>query len=169
MVNQRYDFFAWHTMQYPWLKLIISLGLTLGLGLLGGLFTAPEIDGWYSLLQKPSFNPPNAIFAPVWTTLYLLMGISVFLVWKQPDSFQRKRALWLFAVQFVVNFCWSIIFFQLHAIGWALVEIIILWILILATIISFVKISKVAAILLVPYLAWVSFATALTAIIWKLN
>jgi benzodiazapine receptor len=156
-------------MQYPWLKLVIALGLTLGLGLLGGLFTAPEIDGWYASLQKPFFNPPNAIFAPVWTLLYLMMGISVYLVWKQPGSLPRNRALWLFVCQFILNFCWSIIFFRLHAIGWALVEIVVLWILILATITSFVKVSRLAAILLVPYLAWVSFAAVLTGFIYKLN
>lgn len=162
-------FLRYTAMQYPWLKLVISLGLTMGLGLLGGLFTAPEINDWYAGLQKPSFNPPNAIFAPVWTFLYALMGISFFLVWKQPVSHKRNRALVLFAVQFVFNFCWSIIFFQLHAIGWALVEIILLWILVLATITSFVKLSRIAAILLVPYLAWVSFATVLTACIYQLN
>jgi benzodiazapine receptor len=156
-------------MQYPWLKLFLSLGLVMGLGVLGSLFTTPEIGGWYATLKKPSFNPPNSIFAPVWSTLYGLMGISLFLVWKQPASVLRNTALWFFAWQFAFNFCWSIIFFRLHAIGWALVEIVLLWLLILATIVVFIKVSRVAAILLVPYLAWVSFAAVLTAFIWRLN
>jgi benzodiazapine receptor len=156
-------------MRSHWIKLVISLVLTIGLGALGGLFTTPQIDGWYATLRKPSFNPPNAVFGPVWTVLYALMGISVYLVWKQPASARRKTALGLFVCQFALNFCWSIIFFQLHAIGWAFAEIIILWLFIIATIISFMKVSRTAAMLLLPYLAWVSFAAVLTGFIYRLN
>lgn len=150
-------------------KLIISLIATIGIGSLGGIFTIAEIPTWYAGLNKPSFNPPNWLFGPVWTSLYTMMGIAIYLVWKQPETEIRKKAIQLFIVQFVLNFFWSIIFFSLHSIGAALIEIIVMWIFILLTIIQFSKLSKPAAWLLVPYIAWVSFATLLTASIWKLN
>ncbi len=151
------------------IKLVISLIITVGLGSLGGIFTISEIPNWYAGLQKPSFNPPNWLFGPVWTLLYILMGISVYLIWKQPVSTERNIGLMLFALQFVLNFCWSIIFFKQHQLGWALVEIIVMWIFILLTIIWFGKMSSVASWLLVPYISWVSFAAILNAAIWKLN
>jgi benzodiazapine receptor len=150
-------------------KLIIAITLTAGLGLLGGIFTFSEIANWYAGLHKPSFNPPNWLFGPVWTVLYILMGISVWIVWKQPASPGKKSALAVFITQFVLNFCWSLIFFKLHQTGWAFVEICILWVFILFTIIQFGKFSAWAAGLLVPYLAWVSFASLLTLMIWRLN
>lgn len=152
-----------------WLKLIICLLFTVGLGSLGGIFTAGEINGWYTTIQKPSFNPPNGWFGPVWTFLYVIMGLSVYLIWKQPASHKRNTALFVFIIQFIFNFFWSFIFFKLHLIGWALVEIILLWLLILITILSFRKIVPLAAWMLVPYLAWVSFATVLNAAIYFLN
>lgn len=151
------------------MKLIVAVILTVGIGSLGGIFTASEVGTWYAGLQKPSFNPPSWLFAPVWTLLYLLMGISVYLVWKQPPSPARRMATGVFIVQFVFNFLWSFIFFKLHLIGWALAEIIVMWVLILITIVLFARLSRTAAWLLVPYLAWVSFATVLTAAIYKLN
>lgn len=150
-------------------KLVISLLLTVGMGSLGGIFTISEIPNWYAGLQKPSFNPPNWLFGPVWTMLYILMGISVYLVWKQTVSVERNTALTLFVVQFVLNFFWSIIFFKQHQIGWALVEIIVMWFFIFLTIIWFGKISSTASWLMVPYISWVSFASILNAAIWKLN
>lgn len=150
-------------------KLIVSIVLTVGLGSLGGIFTISEIPVWYAGLQKPSFNPPNWLFGPVWTLLYLLMGISVYVIWKQPASSTRNTALTFFMIQFILNFCWSIIFFNQHQLGWALVEIIIMWVAILVTIIWFGKLSSVAAWLLVPYILWVSFASLLNGAIWKLN
>ncbi len=150
-------------------KLIVSIVLTVGLGSLGGIFTISEIPVWYAGLQKPSFNPPNWLFGPVWTLLYLLMGISVYLIWKQPASSVRNTALTFFVIQFVLNFCWSILFFNQHQLGWALVEIIVMWVAILVTIIWFGKLSSVAAWLLVPYILWVSFASLLNGAIWKLN
>ena len=150
-------------------KLVSSLLFTVGLGSLGGIFTISEIPNWYAGLQKPSFNPPNWIFGPVWTLLYILMGISVYLIWKQPDSNIRNTALLLFVVQFILNFCWSIIFFKLHQTGWALVEIIAMWMFIFLTILWFGKLSSTASWLVVPYISWVSFATLLNAAIWKLN
>ena len=151
------------------IKLIISIVLCVSLGSVGGLVTVNEIPPWYATLNKPSFNPPNWLFGPVWTTLYVLMGISVYLIWKQPVSTERNKALQLFILQFILNFCWSFIFFGLHATGWALMEMIALWILILLSILHFAKHSKTAAWLLVPYIAWVSFALLLNAAIWRLN
>lgn len=153
----------------PVIKLILSILFTLGIGTLGGLFTAPEIGGWYATLQKPSFQPPNWLFGPVWSLLYTLMGISLYMVWKQPSSDRRNKALTIFIIQFVLNFSWSIIFFNQHQVGWALVEIVVMWVCILLTIIRFYQIKPAAAWLLVPYILWVSFATALNAAIWKLN
>jgi translocator protein len=151
------------------IKLFTAVILTVGLGAVGGLVTAPEIPLWYAGLNKPSFNPPNWLFGPVWTTLYLLMGVSCYLVWRQPVSVERNKALYLFILQFILNFCWSFIFFGMHETGWALTEMIFLWLTILATIFSFAKFSKTAAWLLVPYIAWVSFAMLLNGAIWRLN
>lgn len=150
-------------------KLIISIVATVGIGSLGAIFTIAEIPNWYAGLNKPSFNPPNWLFGPVWTSLYTMMGIAFYLIWKQLATDTRKKAIQIFIIQFVLNFFWSIIFFSLHSIGAALIEIIVMWIFILLTIIQFSKLSKPAAWLLVPYIAWVSFATLLTASIWKLN
>lgn len=151
------------------IKLITSIVLCVSLGAVGGLVTVNEIPTWYASLNKPSFNPPNWLFGPVWTTLYFLMGVSAYLIWKQPVSIARNQALQLFILQFLFNFCWSFIFFGLHATGWALIEMIALWILILMTILHFAKHSKLAAWLLVPYISWVSFALLLNAAIWRLN
>lgn len=151
------------------IKLVTAVSLTVILGAVGGLVTAPEIPTWYAGLTKPSFNPPNWLFGPVWTTLYILMGISCYLVWKQAPSSERNKALTIFIIQFVLNFCWSFIFFGMHATGWALAEMILLWITILITIFSFARFSKTAAWLLVPYISWVSFAMLLNGAIWRLN
>lgn len=150
-------------------KLILSIVATVGLGSLGGIFTIAEIPTWYAGLNKPSFNPPNWIFGPMWTTLYFLMGISFYLIWKLPISVARILAIRIFIIQFILNFCWSIIFFSMHQIGWALVEIIAMWVFILLTILQFRKLSIPAAVLLIPYLLWVSFASILNGSIWQLN
>jgi tryptophan-rich sensory protein len=140
------------------------------IGGLSGFFTANNVGTWYTTIQKPSWNPPNWIFGPVWTTLYILMGIALYLVWKEDSSdFLKKLAIVFFTLQLVLNFFWSFIFFQQHEMGWALVEIIALWLAILVTIFSFANISKTAAWLLVPYIAWVSFATILNYTLWKIN
>ncbi len=153
-----------------WIKFIVSLLVPLAVGGIAGWLTVPEIPGWYAGLNKPSFNPPNYLFGPVWTSLYALMGIAFFLVWKaDADPGLKKTAMLLFAVQLVLNFFWSLIFFNAHQIGWALVEIIAMWLLILLTIFAFGKISSLAAWLLVPYICWVSFAMLLNAALWKLN
>jgi tryptophan-rich sensory protein len=150
-------------------KLVAALVFTLGFGSLGAVFTAPEINSWYVTLIKPSFNPPNWIFGPVWTTLYLLMGISFYLVWKQPTSPARTAGVLFFLIQFVLNFFWSFIFFRQHAIGIAFIEIVFMWLFIVFTINEFRKLHQWAAWLLLPYLLWVSFASVLNYSIWKLN
>jgi tryptophan-rich sensory protein len=152
------------------MKLIISILIPLLVGTTAGLFTSSGVNGWYAVANKPWFNPPNWIFAPVWTTLYVLMGIALFLVWKSDaDMGIKKTAISLFAVQLVLNFFWSFIFFKMQQPGWAFAEIILMWLMILMTILWFGKISSTAAWLLVPYICWVSFASVLNYSIWKLN
>jgi translocator protein len=152
------------------MKLIISILLPLLTGAIAGFFTTSGVNGWYANAFKPSFNPPNWIFAPVWTTLYILMGIALYLVWRAAAGKTVKQtALTFFAVQLLLNFFWSFLFFSLQQTGWALVEIMLMWVFILLTIIWFGKISSTAAWLLVPYICWVSFATVLNYSIWKLN
>jgi tryptophan-rich sensory protein len=153
------------------IKLTISLIAPQAAGLIGSIFTASSVTGWYSTVTRPELAPPNWIFGPVWTTLFVLMGIALFLVWKKEDSQKKKvkLALQLFVAQLVLNTLWSVIFFGLQSPGWAFVEIIFLWISITLTITVFTPISRLAAWLLVPYLAWVSFAAYLNYSIWVLN
>jgi translocator protein len=154
----------------PIFKLIISIAIPLAVGALSGYFTSESVSGWYSTINKPSFNPPNWIFAPVWTVLYILMGIACYIVWKRSADLHSKRgALIVYGIQLALNFAWSILFFYFQQPGWALAEIILLWIFIFITILQFGKISSVAAWLLVPYIAWVSFAALLNFNIWELN
>ena len=152
------------------LKLIASIIICQLAGFIGSLFTTPAIPTWYKTLTKPAFTPPNSIFSPVWITLFLLMGISLFLVWQKSLKDQKvKIALLFFAVQLVLNTFWSILFFGLKSPLWAFIEIIILWFAILLTIIKFFKVSKPAGILLLPYILWVSFAAFLNFFLWNLN
>ena len=152
------------------LKLILAIIICQAAGLIGALFTRSAIPDWYAFLTKPELAPPNWIFAPVWTTLYLLMGIAAFLVWKRGlDRTDVRLALSIFTVQLVLNTLWSIIFFGLRAPGWAFIEIALMWVAILASIIAFSRISKTAAWLLVPYILWVSFAAYLNYSIYILN
>lgn len=153
-----------------WLALIGFIALSQGAGIVGSLFTTPSIQGWYATLARPQVAPPDWIFAPVWTTLFLLMGIAAFLVWRNGWYRQDvRRALGVFWVQLACNTLWSIIFFGLHDPGVAFVEIIVLWLAIAATIYLFARISRLAAWLLVPYILWVSFASYLNYLIWILN
>jgi len=147
----------------------LSLLIPLAVGGLSGFFTVSAIPGWYQTLEKPAWNPPNWVFGPVWTTLYVLMGIAMYLVWTQPRTPQRQSALLLNAFQLVFNFGWSLIFFNLHAIGWALIEIGVLWVLIVWTMFAYANVYKPAAWLLLPYIVWVTFATILNFTIWRLN
>ena len=154
----------------PIYKLIIAVLIPLAVGSLAGYFTASSVTGWYTTLVKPSFNPPNWLFAPVWTSLYIMMGIALFLVWNSGAAEDVKRtAVTLFIVQLVLNFLWSFVFFYAQQPGWALDNIILMWIFIFLTILWFGKISSLSAWLLVPYICWVSFATVLNFAIWKLN
>ena len=143
-------------------KLVFSVGICLLAGGVGAIFTTQAIPTWYATLNKPILSPPNWVFAPVWTTLYILMGISLYLVWK-------KKIPTIFWIQLVLNAAWSIIFFGWHNPLLALVDIVALWIAIVLTIKSFYKISKLSAYLLYPYLAWVSFAAILNLAIVFLN
>lgn len=152
------------------MKLFISILIPLLVGAISGFFTSSGVNGWFALANKPWFNPPNWIFAPVWTTLYVLMGIALFLVWKaDADKSIKQTAIILFTLQLALNFFWSIIFFKLQQPAWAFVEIILMWLMILLTILWFGKINATAAWLLVPYICWVSFASVLNYSIWKLN
>ena len=151
-------------------KLAIAMFVSLAAGGLGSIFTSSAIPTWYATLTRPALNPPNWIFAPVWTTLFVLMGIATWLIWKQGiDKPKVREALKIFLGQLTLNVLWSFIFFGLHNPGLAFLEIIFLWLAILATILSFSKVSKTAAFLLVPYIAWVSFASYLNLAIWRLN
>jgi benzodiazapine receptor len=150
-------------------RLLASIILPLGVGGIAGLFTAEAVPGWYATLNQPSFNPPNWIFGPVWTLLYILMGISLFLVVKRDRSKERNVAIFVFLTQLALNFGWSIIFFYYHLIGFALLEIILLWISIITMLFLFYKIKPAAAYINIPYLLWVAFATVLNASYYILN
>ncbi len=151
-------------------KLVIAIVVSELAGIIGSVFTISAIPTWYDGLVKPALNPPSWVFGPVWTALYALMGIAAFLIWRMGwERKEVKTALGVFGLQLSLNAIWSIIFFGLHSPGWALVNIILLWLAILGTIIVFYKISRPAAYLLVPYILWVSFASYLNYSIWVLN
>ena len=152
------------------LKLIIAVAVPLAVGGLSGFATAGGVATWYPTLTKPSFNPPAWVFGPVWTVLYIMMGVAAFLVWREGLASEGvKLALTVFAVQLALNGLWSILFFGMQAPGWALVEIIALWLAIIATVVFFWRVVPAAGMLLLPYLAWVSFAAVLNASLWWLN
>ncbi len=153
----------------PIIKLILSLALTLAAGGIAGVFTATAIGTWFETLHHPSFRPPNWLFGPVWTILYILMGISLYLIWKQEATPIRKNALLIFALQLSLNFIWSFLFFYFHAIGFALIEIVALWVCISIMILQFNKVKPVAAYLNIPYIVWVTFALILNAAYFELN
>jgi len=150
-------------------KLLASMIICELAGAMGSVFTISQINGWYAGLVKPSFNPPNWIFAPIWTALFILMGIALYLVWTGKKEISKKKAVQIFAVQLVLNVLWSLVFFGLHSPVMGFLIIVPLWIAIFLTIKEFYKISKVASYLLVPYILWVSFASVLNAFIWFLN
>ena len=153
-----------------YIKLIIAIALPLAAGAIGSSATFTGIDSWYTTLNKPSFNPPNWIFGPVWTTLYILMGISLYLIWQKGLKKEFiKNSFILFIVNLILNSFWSIAFFGLENPGLAFLVIIVLWIVILTLILRFYKINKLASYLLIPYILWVSFASVLNFSIWQLN
>lgn len=151
-----------------WLKLLISIILPQIAGALGALVTISSVGSWYQTIEKPSFNPPSWVFGPAWTLLYIMMGVSLYLIWKSDHPF-KKKALWLFGIQLFLNTIWSPAFFGLESPILGLIVIIPLWVMILVCIRAFFPIDKWASYLLIPYLLWVSFATVLTASIWYLN
>ena len=149
--------------------LVVSVALCLGAGLIGSVFTARSVGEWYATLSKPPWTPPSWVFGPVWSALYVLMGVGGWLVWRQAGSSARTVALVVFALQLALNAAWSAIFFGLRMPGWAFGEILVLWAAILWTVIAFWRVSPIAAWLLLPYLAWVSFASVLNFAIWRMN
>ena len=159
-----------HHNQRPriWL-LVLCIGATLCIGFAGGIATMSNIYGWYENLQKPSFNPPNYIFGPVWTVLYILMGISFYMILQSQKSKGRNFAIGIFAIQLFLNFWWSYLFFSFHWLGASFIEILILWICVLLMIISFYRLNKTASLIQLPYLLWISFASVLNGTIWMIN
>jgi len=155
------------------IKFFLSIFICLSAGFIGSIFTGASVNSWYQTINKPSFNPPNWVFAPVWTILFIFMGIALFLVWSLDASsekfIKRKTALIFFFLQLIFNLLWSLVFFGLRSPIGGLMVILILWILILITIIRFFRINKVSALFLIPYILWVSFAAFLNFTIWVLN
>ncbi len=151
-------------------SLLLAILICESAGLIGSFFTISSVNGWYRTLTKPTLNPPAWIFAPVWTALYFLLGVAVFLIWRRGLKKKDTRiALIVFGIQLFLNAIWSIIFFGGHSPLWAFIDIIALWLFILWTIGKFYKVSRPAALLLLPYLAWVTFASYLNFMIWRLN
>ena len=170
MGTNRIEFVAKPTARNA-LRFVVCLLLCFGVSITGALFTTSDSrEGWYAQLEKPAITPPDWLFAPVWTVLYFLMAVSAFLVWrkglKSPDV---KLALIIFLVQLALNAAWTPLFFGLHLIGWALVDIVAMLIAIIATIFAFLRVSKPAAALLIPYLLWTAFATILNVRLYQLN
>lgn len=157
------------SIKIDWFKLLFAVFICQMAGVIGGLFTSPSIPTWYSTIIKPAFTPPGWVFGPVWTTLYLLMGIALYLVWMCKECPKSNIAIYAFYVQLSLNILWSILFFGLHSIGAALVEIVLLWASIVVTIVLFWRVSKTAAVLLLPYLLWVTFAAFLNYQLFILN
>jgi tryptophan-rich sensory protein len=153
-----------------WLILVLLLMLTLGIGFLGSLVTLPQIPTWYATLNKPSFTPPNGLFGPVWTLLYVMMAVAAWRVWVRAASGTARRlALTAFSVQLALNAVWSPVFFGLRAPAFGLVIILCLLVALAATLVLFWRVDRIAGLLLVPYLAWIAFATALNGAIVVLN
>jgi len=174
-------------------KFLISIIICEFAGIIGSFFTVPQINSWFKNLNKPSFSPPNWIFGPVWTILFVMMGISLYLVWSKKweaknkigsekakswnslsdkfftGSWQKANIILIFAFQLILNILWSVIFFGAQLPGVAFFEILMLWMAILFMIINFYRVSKLSGLLLVPYILWVSFAAVLNYALWILN
>jgi tryptophan-rich sensory protein len=147
--------------------LYFFLVATLGVGAVASLFTSPAIPTWYASLSKPAFAPPNWVFAPVWTALYILMAFAAWRVWKKTGLHSLEMAA--FVLQLALNLGWSVVFFGLHQIDAALVEIVVLDVAVLATLVLFIRRDRPAGLMLLPYLAWILFATFLTRTFGQLN
>ena len=150
-------------------KLVISIVLCQLAGVAGSLLTSPAIPAWYKTLKKPFFTPPDWIFGPVWISLFMLMGVSLFMVWRRQEHPQFKITLTFFLIQLIFNILWSAAFFRLRSPLFGLIDIGLLWVAILLTIQYCLRISKVAGLLLLPYIFWVSFAVFLNFYLWILN
>jgi len=152
-----------------WITLLAWLGLCFAVAGVSGHWTAVEVAGWYKTLRMPSIAPPNWIFGPVWTLLYAMMAVAAWRITLTAPSQERTWALALFLTQLALNFAWSLLFFHWHQIGWAFVEVLVLWALIAASALAFSALDRTAAWMMVPYLAWVSFAALLNFLLWRLN
>ena len=150
-----------------WAVLAGFILICLVVGGIAGAITAPSVDGWYASINKPSWNPPNRVFGPVWTVLYVMMAVAAWLVWRTVNN--TRTAMILFFCQLALNFGWSVMFFGVKSPGLGLAEVILFWLVLLATTLVFFRTSKVAGALMLPYLAWVSFAAFLNFTIWRLN
>ncbi len=151
------------------LALIFFLGVCLTIGAIGGAVTSTSVTTWYPHLRKPSFNPPDWVFSPVWTALYISMAVAAWNIWRRHGRQSTRLAMSLFVGQLALNLAWSILFFGLQQIGLALIEIILLFAAITGTALAFGRLDRVAALLFIPYIAWVGFATLLNLAIWRLN
>ena len=149
--------------------LVLFVALCLGIGALGASVTATSVDTWYAGLVKPSFNPPDQVFGPVWTVLYILMGVAAWRVWRSADWDTTRGPLTLFALQLAINLGWTVVFFGLQKIASAVATIVVLDVAVLVTMLAFRAVDQVAALLMLPYVAWVAFATLLNVAIWRLN
>mgnify|MGYP006293475413 FL=1 len=149
--------------------LIVSVALVAAVAAFGGSFTASGIGSWYESLQKPAWTPPNWLFGPAWTTLYLMMAVAAWLVWKPAGLAAARGPLAAYVVQILLNGVWSAIFFGLKMPGTAFAEIVVLWLAILVTLVLFWRRSKLAGALLMPYILWVTYAGALNFSVWQLN
>ncbi len=154
---------------YQGAVLVLCIAVCFAAAAIGAAFTNPNVPGWYANLDKPAWTPPNRVFGPVWSFLYLLMGISAWQVWRRTGLRAAAVPLALFGIQLLLNAAWSGLFFGLRSPGAALIDILLLWCAILATMVAFRRRSALAGWLMLPYLAWVSFAVALNVAIWNLN
>lgn len=152
-----------------WAAMVLFVLFSLAAGAIGSYFSAPAIPDWYRQLQRPSWTPPDWLFGPVWTVLYILIGLAAWLVWKKAGWRAALPALLLFGVQWMLNAAWSILFFGMGAIGAALLELLALISVIVATTIAFGRIRPAAAMLMLPYLLWCLFAAGLNYAIWRMN
>ena len=151
------------------LLLMVFIILCFSTAALGSVFTNSSLKTWYPTIKKPSWNPPDKVFAPVWTVLYLMMAVAGRMVWERLSQKGFSAPMALFFIQLVLNAVWSVVFFGLRSPGWAFLEVILLWVFISLTMISFWTVYWVAGVLFLPYLLWVSFAAVLNFTIWRLN
>lgn len=151
------------------IALAVSVGICLGAAGNGSVLTTPSLHPWYAILRKPAWTPPNWLFGPVWTALYLCMAVAAWLVWRPAGFSSAGLPLTLFVIQLALSVVWSGIFFRLRLLGAAFLEVVLLWLFILSTAIAFWPVSRAASWLLVPYLTWVTYAAALNATIWRMS